>query len=78
MPAWYLFLAYKIQSVLLLHFLLAQKKDFIQFFIFLLNLLIDFENHLKGNSFWKLSELFICYSFMILSQIFNPCMLLTL
>ena len=34
-----------------------KKEDFIQFFIFLLNLLFDFVNHLRVSSFWKLSVL---------------------
>ena len=46
-----------------------KKEDFIKFFIFLWNLLFVFENHLRVRSFLKSSVLFICYSFMILSQI---------
>ena len=54
-----------------------KKEDFIQFFILLWSLLIFFEKHLKVSSFWNLSVLFICYSFMILSQNFKNYMLLT-
>ena len=41
-----------------------KKEDSIQFFIV-------FGNHLRESSFWNFSELFICYSFMILSKIYK-------
>ena len=46
-----------------------KKKTSFNFSTFNEILLFVFENHLRVSSFWKSSVLFICYSFMILSQI---------